>query len=125
MATTESQFVIEEVTDPQMLAEAQIQRERFRRNAVWLQAHASEIYPRYRDKFICIAGEELFVANTPEEALAQAKAAHPEDNGRYLRYIPLEKLARIYAQMVSGMSATMVSSDRRSTSASEQRMAYS
>ncbi|HEV8711216.1 MAG TPA: hypothetical protein VGX03_00090 [Candidatus Binatia bacterium] len=52
---------------------------------------------RYRGKCICIAGEELFVADTPEEAIAQAAAAHPEDDGRFVRYIPREKLARIYA----------------------------
>jgi hypothetical protein len=90
-------IVIEEVTDPEELAKAQAQQERFDRNAAWLQANAAEVYPRYRGKCICIAGEELFVADTPEEALALATAAHPEDDGRFLRYIPREKVARIYA----------------------------
>ncbi|MGH8071773.1 MAG: hypothetical protein ACRERE_42370 [Candidatus Entotheonellia bacterium] len=90
-------IVMEEVTDPEELAKAQVQRERFDRNSAWLQAHALEIYARYRGKCICIAGEELFAADTPEEALALAKAAYPEDNGLFLRYIPREKVARIYA----------------------------
>ena len=90
-------IVMEEVTDPEELARAQVQRERFDRNSAWLQAHALEIYARHRGKCICIAGEELFAADTPEEALALAKAAHPEDNGAFLRYIPREKMARIYA----------------------------
>jgi hypothetical protein len=90
-------IVMEEVTDPEELARAQAQRQRFDRNAAWLQAHGAEIYPRYRGRFICIAGEELFVANTPEEARALATAAHPEDDGRFVRYIPREKVARIYA----------------------------
>src|ERR671930_433565 len=90
-------IIIEEVTDPVELAKAQAQWERCDRNTAWLQAHASEIYPRYRGKCICIAGEELFVADTPEEVLALATAAHPEDDGRFLRYIPREKLDRIYA----------------------------
>jgi hypothetical protein len=46
---------------------------------------------------VCIAGEELFVAETPQEAVALAEAAHPEDDGRFVRYIPKEKMARIYA----------------------------
>ena len=46
---------------------------------------------------MCVAGEELFVADTPEEAIALAKAAHPEDDGSFVHYIPCEKLARIYA----------------------------
>lgn len=53
---------MEEVTDPEELAKAQRQRELFDRNSAWLQAHASEIYSKYRGKCICIAGEKLFVA---------------------------------------------------------------
>ena len=89
--------VMEEVTDPEELANARAQRERFDRNSAWLQAHATEVYTRYRGKCICIAAEELFVADTPEEALALAAAAHPEDDGRFVHYIPREKVARIYA----------------------------
>jgi hypothetical protein len=90
-------IVMEEVTDHEALAKARAQRQRFDRNSAWLQAHVAEIYTHYRGKCICIAGEELFVADTPEEALALATAAHPEDDGRFLRYIPREKLDRIYA----------------------------
>ena len=89
--------VMEEVTDPEELVKARAQDERFDRNFAWLQAHAAEVYTRYRGKCICIAGEELFVADTPEEALALATAAHPEDDGRFVHYIPREKVARIYA----------------------------
>ena len=93
-------IIMEEVTDPEELAKARAQRERFDRNTIWLQAHAAEIYPRYRGKCICIAGEELFVADTPEEVLALAQAAHPEDDGSFLRYIPREKVARIYVNKI-------------------------
>ena len=55
------------------------------------------MYTRYRGKCICVAGAELFVAETPEDVLTLATAAHPEDDGPLLRYIPREKLARIYA----------------------------
>lgn len=90
-------LVMEEVSDPGELAKARAQRERFDRNVAWLQARASEVYTRYRGKCISVAGEELFVADTPEEALALATTAHPEDDGSFLRYIPREKLDRIYA----------------------------
>jgi hypothetical protein len=89
--------VMEEITDPEELAKARAQRERFDRNSAWLQAHAREVYLRYRGKCICVAGEELFVADTPEQALALATAAHPEDDGSFLRYIPREKIDRVYA----------------------------
>ncbi len=90
-------LVMEEMTDPEELAKARAQRKQFDRNTAWLQAHATEVYTRYRGKCICVAGEELFIADTPEEALAMAAAAHPEDHGSFLRYIPREKLDRVYA----------------------------
>jgi hypothetical protein len=87
--------VVEKVTDPEELAAAQVQDERFERNVSWLREHADEVYSHHRGKFICIAGGELFVADTAEEALSRARKVHPEDNGRYLRYIPREKMSRI------------------------------
>jgi hypothetical protein len=39
----------------------------------------------------------VFVADTATAAIAQATAAHPDDEGWFTRYIPKEKLARIYA----------------------------
>jgi hypothetical protein len=95
--TGDSELIMEELTEIEDLTAAREQWEQFGRNAAWLQAHASEIYRRHRGKCICIAGEELFVADTPEEALALGLAAHPEDKGRFVHYIPRDKIARIYA----------------------------
>jgi hypothetical protein len=90
-------MTVREITDPKERAALQDWRERADRNADWLQAHASEVYPRYRGQFICIAGEELFVADSVEEVLRLARAAHPEDDAYFLRYIPRDRVARIYA----------------------------
>jgi hypothetical protein len=92
-----TKVTLEEVTDPVELAEAEAQRARADRNAAWLQAHAREVYAHHRGQHICIAGQELFAADTAEEALEQARRAHPVDNGRILRYIPRERLPRVYA----------------------------
>ena len=89
--------VMEEVTDAGEVAKAQVQRQSFDRNAAWLQQHISEVYSQHRGKCICVAGQELFVATTAREAMALAEAAHPEDEGRFTRYIPREKVARVYA----------------------------
>lgn len=96
MTVQQLPIVMEEVTDLAELKKAQTQDERFSRNWQWFETHASEIYTTYRGQCICIAGEELFVADTPEEVLALAIAAHPEDDGRFTRIIPKEKVARIY-----------------------------
>ena len=91
--------VMEEVTDPVEFAKARAQHEKFDRNSAWLQAHAHEVYsnPKNRGKHICIAGEELFVADTVEEAVALAQAAHPHDDGWFFHYIPRQNTPRIYA----------------------------
>ena len=85
-----------EVTDPAEIAEARARRAKFDDNIAWLEAHATEVY-RHRGKFYCISSGEAFVADTVEEAVAQARAAHPEDAGRFTGYIPLHKVPRIYA----------------------------
>jgi hypothetical protein len=86
---------MEEVTDPAEIAAFEARWAQAQRNSDWLQAHAHEIYTQHRGKFIVVAGEELFIGATTEEALALARAAHPEDEGRIIRYIYLKKMARI------------------------------
>jgi hypothetical protein len=90
-------FVITEVRDAEEIARCQAQRERFRKNADWLQAHIPQVYSQHRGKYICVAGQELFVADTAPEVVSAARQAHPEDDGLLLRYIPREKMERIYA----------------------------
>ena len=90
-------IVMEEVTDTEELLKARQQREQFDRNSAWLQAHIAEVYSKHRGKCICVAGEELFATDTVKEAVAQATTAHPDDEGWFTRYIPKEKVARIYA----------------------------
>ena len=90
-------IVMSELTDPALLAKVRAQHQRADRNSAWLQAHVPEIYSKYRGRCICVAGEELFVANTVAEVMALAKAAHPEDDGAILRYILKEKREMIYA----------------------------
>jgi len=89
--------VLEDVTDTVELATARAQREQFDRNSAWLRLNAEKVYSKHRGKCICIAGEELFVADTASAALARATAAHPDDHGRFVHYIPQEKVPRIYA----------------------------
>jgi hypothetical protein len=94
-------ITMEEVTDVVELAKARAQDERFERNWVWFEVHAAEIYARHRGKCLCISGQELFAADTPEDVLALACAAHPEDDGRFTRYIPQERTPRISCAMTA------------------------
>lgn len=89
--------IVMEITSPAEAAYSEAQRRQFDRNSVWLQAHAAEIYSEHRGKCICVAGEEVFIADTARDALAKATVAHPDDKGRFVHYIPRDKVARIYA----------------------------
>jgi hypothetical protein len=95
MTESLQRIAMEEVTDPAELARSNPRNARFARNLAWFERHAPEI-ASHRGKCICIAGEELFAAATPDEALALARAAHPDDDGFFLHYLYREKAERIY-----------------------------
>ena len=93
----ESTFRIEEVSNPHDIARARAQDERHRRNSDWLQTHWADVLPQARGKFLAVAEQEAFIADTPAEAWAWVDAVHPEDNGAFVRYIRPEEGPRIYA----------------------------
>lgn len=94
---SEPRFVIEEVTDPQQIARHRDVAERAKRNSDWLQAHWPDLLPQARGRFLAVAGQEAFIADTPEEALELAEAAHPEDTGVIFQYVIPTPGPRIYA----------------------------
>jgi hypothetical protein len=97
MSDRPSDIVIEEVTDPEEIARHHRVAEAGRRNSAWLEAHWADLLPDARGKFVAVAGQEAFVADSPEEAIALAKEAHPDDPGRLIRYVIPEQGWRIYA----------------------------
>ena len=97
MIASSGTMKIEEIVDPAELESSSAREAAFRRNLLWFETHAKEIGGRCAGKCICIAGEELFFADTPEEALSLARAAHPRDEGFFVHYIHKEKSPRIYA----------------------------
>jgi hypothetical protein len=86
---SENPVVMEQANDPDARARERrrILDEQADRNYQWLRAHWPEILPRARGKGLAVAGQELFIADTPEEALALARAAHPEDEGLIYSWI--------------------------------------
>jgi hypothetical protein len=92
----EPRFLIQEVTDPTEIARSRAQDERGKRNSEWLEAHWGELLPQARGKFLAVAGQQGFLANTPEEAWAWAAAVHPEDDGAFVQYVRTGEGPRIY-----------------------------
>ena len=72
-------LVMVEVTDPEEIAKIKAQRERGRKNSDWLQAHVPQVYGQHRGKCICVAGQELFVADTAPERPLSIAFFHPDE----------------------------------------------
>lgn len=93
----EQTFTIEQVTDPVEDARFRAQHAQFERNSDWLQSHWADLLPQAIGKFLAVAGQEAYLADTPEEAWRLAKAAHPDDNGTLCQYVLPCQGPRIYA----------------------------
>lgn len=89
-------FVMEEVQDPAINARAQKLHDQFWKNVNWLESHWNDLLPDAIDRFVVVAGQEAFVADTPEEAWARARQAHPDDCAPYGKFVR-EKGRLIYA----------------------------
>ena len=92
----EPKFIIEEVTDPAEIARHKIWHEKASRNSQWLETHWADVLPQAYGKFIAVAGQEAFIADTTEEAVARARAAHPDDEGLLSQYVFPAGGPRIY-----------------------------
>jgi hypothetical protein len=88
---------IEEVTDPVEAARINAQLDRARKNGEWLSAHWPDLLPQARGKFVAVAGQEAYIADTPEEAWTWAEKTHPEDDGAMVQYVRTQLGPRIYA----------------------------
>jgi hypothetical protein len=89
--------VVEEVTDPEHVRRVHAMHERMKRNSDWLQAHWADVLPEARGRYLAVACQEAFIADTPAKARAMARAAHPDDDGVLVQYVRPERGPRIYA----------------------------
>jgi hypothetical protein len=90
-------LIIEESNDAAEVGRARVQQNRAMRNSQWLQAHWPSLRPQAAGKFIAVAGQEAFVADTPDAAWPLARAAHPEDDGALCQYVRPQQGPRFYA----------------------------
>lgn len=66
---------------PEQIAKAFGPGSTFRNNVEWFESHASAIFEQHPDMQYCVAGRELFVAETRRRAIALAEAKHPGEKG--------------------------------------------
>lgn len=93
----EAAFTIEQNADPERAKHIRALREQAERNMTWLEGHWGDLLPRARGKFVAIAGQEAFIADTASEAWEWAARVHPDDEGALVRYVRTTLGPRIYA----------------------------
>ena len=71
--------------------------EQFQRNLVWWNAHVEEIRAAHTGKFVCVAGQELFVGDDPVEVMARAATVHPNRGGFISLYLSPQRGPKIHA----------------------------
>lgn len=93
----QASLVVGEVMPPAEAAGTREASVQFQRNSFWLQQHWGELLPQARGKHLAVAGQEAFLADSAAEAIARARAAHPEDKGIHVYYLPTHQGPLIYA----------------------------
>jgi len=91
-----SQVTIEDVTSPQEIARHRAQDQRHARNLKWLESHWSDL-PNAPGRYVAVAEEQPFVADTAAAAWDWVWSEHPHDDGAVVMRVPAEKGWRIYA----------------------------
>src|SRR5580704_16659692 len=81
-------MIEEESSRPAEAERTRLRFEQAKRNSDWLQAHWNDILPAARSKYVAVAGQEAFVADTHAEAWARCQKAHPEDLGAISQFVP-------------------------------------
>src|SRR5438445_13679270 len=89
--------ILEDLTDPVELERRRAAHESGWRNADWLQYQWEKLLPQAYGKFVAVASEEAFVADTSEEAWSWVDRANPEDTGALVRYVMPPHGPLIYA----------------------------
>lgn len=96
LAMDQPKFTFEEVPASARTERDRLGDEQFHCNTKWLEMHWADVLPQAHGRFIAVAGQEAFIADTPEEAEARAKAAHPEDVGILVQFVLPPGGPRIY-----------------------------
>ncbi len=91
-------LTIEEINDdPATTARFRAAHEQAIRNSRWLESHGAELLPRALGKFIAVAGQEAFIADSSEQAWAWARSVHPDDHGAFVEYVIPTPGPRLYS----------------------------
>ncbi len=89
--------VMEVITDPEYNARADAQMARYTRNSDWLADHWPELLPQARGKYVAVADQQAYIADTSADAWAWCDREHPGDDGPLVQYVHEHPGPKIYA----------------------------
>jgi hypothetical protein len=95
-----SSDMVVEFSGPPTGVEAEATRareERARKNSQWLQTHWDQLLPQALGRFVVVAGEEAFIAETAQQAWAWAAQHHPHDDTAIVQYVNPRPGLKVYA----------------------------
>jgi hypothetical protein len=92
----ENHCIIEAIDDDARSGPARGQIERGWRNLNWLTANWATLLPQAQGRFVAVAGQESFLADSAVAAWAWAKSDHPNDDGAIVQYVRQDQGPRIY-----------------------------
>ena len=90
-------FMFEEESDPQVIARHHAQDQRQKRNLAWLESHWGQLLPQARGRFLAVADEQAFIAQSADAAWEWIDVNHPKDVGAFVQHVPAKPAMRIYA----------------------------
>lgn len=88
---------LDAINDAVEIKHRQAHRDRAQKNWDWLQAHWSDLLPQAKGKFLAVADQQAFVAETLDAALEWVRTEHPEDSGHIIEYVWPSTGPRIYS----------------------------
>src|SRR4051812_42909161 len=93
-------ITISEVTDPVKIEQHRRVRESAQKNWDWFAAHQEALLPHGFGKYVAVAGQEAYLADTAEEASEWINRTHPDDLGSLLEYLMPPTGPRIYSPRI-------------------------
>jgi hypothetical protein len=93
----QNKVTITEVADPAEAAHLKEIMAAAALNHRWLAAHWGDLMPACLGKYVAVANQTAFLADTAEEANTWARAHVPHDPGWILEYVPTVLRPTIYA----------------------------